>query len=165
MLPFAPTFVYHAAPTGSRTTGEVHPSSSTLQDEGPRRRRPVPRPHSTWRPIWDSAHCNRPRTEKCVTSPICNSFSVMTVCNPPLWEYSGDRLSAWGYMRPYIGTLGTQAPINTPVQCPWEARLIELLPSRVKTLFTLLSLPRWINLSRRASSNNTAHKAHPDVIF
>jgi hypothetical protein len=73
-LPFAPAFIYLAAPIGSRTTGEVHPSSSTLQDEGLRRRRPVPRPHSTWRPTWDSAHCNGPRTEKCVTGPICNSF-------------------------------------------------------------------------------------------
>jgi hypothetical protein len=33
-LPFAPAFVYLAAPIGSRTTSEVHPSSSTLQDEG-----------------------------------------------------------------------------------------------------------------------------------
>jgi hypothetical protein len=86
---------------GSKTTGEarlvypsLHPSSSTLQDEGLRRRRPVPRPHPTWRSTWDSAHCNRPRTEKCVTGPICNGFSVMTVCNPPLWEYSGDSLGA-----------------------------------------------------------------------
>jgi hypothetical protein len=39
-LPFAPAFVYLAAPTGSRTTGEVHPSSSTLQDEDLRRRPP-----------------------------------------------------------------------------------------------------------------------------
>jgi hypothetical protein len=69
---------------GSRTTGEVHPSSSTLQDEGLRRRRLVPHPHPTWRPTWDSAYCNRPRTKKCVTGPICNVFSVMTVCNPPL---------------------------------------------------------------------------------
>jgi hypothetical protein len=28
------------------------------------------------------------------------------------------------------------------------------LPSRIETLFTLLLLPRWINLPRRASSNN-----------
>jgi hypothetical protein len=83
-LPFALAFVYLAAPTGSRMTGEVHPSSSTLQDEGLRRRRPVPRPHSTWRPTWDSAHCNRPRMEKCVTGLICNSFSIMIACNPPL---------------------------------------------------------------------------------
>jgi hypothetical protein len=69
---------------GSKTTGEVHPSSSTLQDEGLRRRCPIPHPHPTWRPTWDSVHCNRPRTEKCVTGPICNGFSVMTICNPPL---------------------------------------------------------------------------------
>jgi hypothetical protein len=75
---------------GGKTTGGVHPSSSTLQDEGLRRRRPVPRPHPTWRPTWDSAHCNRPHTEKCVRGPICNGFSIMTVYNPSLWEYSGD---------------------------------------------------------------------------
>jgi hypothetical protein len=56
-------------------------------------------------------------------------------------------------MRPYIETLGTQTPINTPVQCPSEAGLTEQSPSRVKTLFTLLSLPRWINLPRRERSN------------
>jgi hypothetical protein len=42
----------------------------------------------------------------------------MTVCNPPLWEYSRDSPGARGHMRPYIETLGTQAPINTLVQCP-----------------------------------------------
>jgi hypothetical protein len=41
-----------------------------------------------------SAHCNRPRTEKRVTGPICITFSIMTVCNPPLWEYSGDNPGA-----------------------------------------------------------------------
>jgi hypothetical protein len=75
---------------GGKTTGGVHPSSSTLRDEGLRRRRPVPHSHPTMRPTWDSAHCNRPRTEKCVTGLICNGFSVMIVCNPPLWEYSED---------------------------------------------------------------------------
>jgi hypothetical protein len=75
-------------------TSEVHPSSSTLQDEGLRRCRPVPRPHSAWRPTWDSAHCNGPRSDKCVTGLICNSFSVMIVYNPPLQEYSGYRPGA-----------------------------------------------------------------------
>jgi hypothetical protein len=103
---------------GSRRTSKVHPSPSALQDKGLQRHRPVPHPHSASRPTWDSDHCNRPRTEKRVTGPICNSFSVMTVCNPPLWEYSGDSPGAWGHMRPYTETLGTQAPINTPVQCP-----------------------------------------------
>jgi hypothetical protein len=32
--------------------------------------------------------------EKRVTGPICNGFSVMTVCNPPLWEYSRDNPGA-----------------------------------------------------------------------
>jgi hypothetical protein len=69
---------------GGRMTGVAHPSSSSLQDEGLRRSLSIPRPHPTWRPTWDSAHCNRPRMEKRVTSPICNNFSVMIVCNPPL---------------------------------------------------------------------------------
>jgi hypothetical protein len=47
-------------------------------------------PHLARRPTWNLAHCNRPRVDRQVTGLICNSFSVMTVCNPPLWEYSGD---------------------------------------------------------------------------
>jgi hypothetical protein len=89
-LPFAPGPSQSRCTNGGETTGGFHPSSSTLQDEGLRQGRPVPRPHPTWRPTWDSAHCNRPRTEKCITGLICNGFSVMTVCNPTLWEYSGD---------------------------------------------------------------------------
>jgi hypothetical protein len=54
----------------------------------------VPRPRRTRRLTWNSAHCNRPRMAKCIMGPICNSFSVMTVCNPTLWEYSGDSLGA-----------------------------------------------------------------------
>jgi hypothetical protein len=88
--PSLQAFVNLRCTNGGKPTGANHPSSSTLQDEGLRRGRPDPRPHPTWRPTWDSARCNRPRTEKCVTGPICNGFSVMTVCNPPLWEYSGD---------------------------------------------------------------------------
>jgi hypothetical protein len=79
-----PPYAYPAATTGSRKTGEVDPSSSMIQVEGLRRCRPVPRPHSAWRPTWGSTHCNGPRSDKCVTGLICNSFSVMTVCNPPL---------------------------------------------------------------------------------
>jgi hypothetical protein len=78
----------------------------------------------------------------------------MTVCNPPLWEYSGDSPGARGHKRPYIGTLDTRAPINTPVQCPWEAGLAEQLPSQVKPCLHSYHSPCWINLPRRASSNN-----------
>jgi hypothetical protein len=45
--------------------------------------------HLVRRLTWNSAHCNGPRVDRQVTGLICNSFSVMTVCNPPLWEYSG----------------------------------------------------------------------------
>jgi hypothetical protein len=85
------------------TNGSMMTAWSTLRpphrkakayDEGLRRSLPTPRPHQTWRPSWVSAHRNRPRIEKCVTGPICNSFSLMTVCNPPLWEYSGDNPGA-----------------------------------------------------------------------
>jgi hypothetical protein len=85
-LPFAPAFVYLAAPTEAEelarsTLRLVHYETKAYDSVPPSH---VPRPHSTWRPTWDSAHCNRPRAEKCVTGPICNSFFVMTVYNPPL---------------------------------------------------------------------------------
>jgi hypothetical protein len=34
----------------------------------------VSRPRGTRRPMWNSAHCNRPRMAKCITGPICNGF-------------------------------------------------------------------------------------------
>jgi hypothetical protein len=74
--------------------GMSHPLSSSPQDEGLQRSLLIPCPHPTWRPTWDSAHCNRPRTEKRFMGPICNSFFVMAVCNPLLWEYSGDNPGA-----------------------------------------------------------------------
>jgi hypothetical protein len=86
-----------------RTNGSMMTAWSTLRppdrkakayDEGLQRSLPTPRPHQTWRPSWDSAHRNRPRIEKRVMGPICNSFSVMTVYNPPLWEYSRDNPGA-----------------------------------------------------------------------
>jgi hypothetical protein len=79
---------------GGKTIGSSHPSSNTLQDEGPRRGRPAPRPRRTRRPTWNSAHCNRPRAAGCVMGPICKCFYVMTICNPALWEYSGSDLGA-----------------------------------------------------------------------
>jgi hypothetical protein len=44
----------------------------------------VPRPHLARRPTRNSVHCNGPRVDKHVMGLICNSFSVMTVCNLPL---------------------------------------------------------------------------------
>ena len=46
------------------------------------------------------------------------AFSVMTVCNLPMWEYSGDSPGTRGHKRPYRRTVDTRIPINTPVQCP-----------------------------------------------
>jgi hypothetical protein len=139
--PSLEAFANLAAPTeAKRSTG---PTLRPLhcKKKGLRQGRPVPRPHPTRRPTWDSAHCNMPRTEKCVTGPTCNGFSIKTVCNPPLWEYSGDSPGARGHMRPYIKTLGVQAPINSPVQCPWEAELTEQSPSRVKPRLHSLHSP------------------------
>jgi hypothetical protein len=96
---------------------EVAPSHVLTQPGGPHGIRPI---------------VIGPAPNECVTGPICSGFSVMTVCNPPLWENSGDSPSVRGHKRPYIETLGNQAPINTLVQCPWEARLREQSPSRVK---------------------------------
>jgi hypothetical protein len=50
----------------------------------------IPHVHLAQRPMWNSAHCNGPRVDERVTGLICNSFSIMTVCNLPLWEYSRD---------------------------------------------------------------------------
>jgi hypothetical protein len=35
-----------------------------------------------------------------ITGLFCKGLPVITVCNPALWEYSGDNLGAWGHMRP-----------------------------------------------------------------
>jgi hypothetical protein len=42
------------------------------------------------------------------------AFSVMTVCNLPLGEYSEDTLGSRGHKRPCLRAVGTRAPINTP---------------------------------------------------
>jgi hypothetical protein len=78
----------------------------------------VPRPHLVHRPTWKSAHCNGPRMDKHVMGLICNSFSVMTVCNLHLWEYSGYSPGTQGHKHPCLRTLGARVPINTPVLCP-----------------------------------------------
>jgi hypothetical protein len=93
-LPFARCLRQSRCTNGGEATDSFHPSSNMLQDEGLRRGRPVPRPRPTRRPTWNLAHCKRPRAAACITGPICKGFSVMTVCNPALWEYSGDNLGA-----------------------------------------------------------------------
>jgi hypothetical protein len=46
------------------------------------------------------------------------AFSIMTIYNLPMWEYSGDSPGIRGHKRPYQRTMDTRVPINTPVQCP-----------------------------------------------
>jgi hypothetical protein len=58
---------------------EVSPSHVPTRLGGPRGIRPI---------VTGPARLRR------VTGLICNSFSVMTVCNPPLWEYSRDNQGA-----------------------------------------------------------------------
>jgi hypothetical protein len=58
---------------------EVAPSRGLVQREGPRRIQPI-----VTGPTWPLR----------ITGPVCEGFSVMTVCNPALWEYSGNNLGA-----------------------------------------------------------------------
>jgi hypothetical protein len=58
---------------------EVAPSRGLVQHEGPR-------------PIWPIV--TGPAWPLRITGLICKGFSVITVCNPPLWEYSGGNLGA-----------------------------------------------------------------------
>jgi hypothetical protein len=58
---------------------EVAPSRGLVQREGPRR-------------IWPIV--TGPTQLLRITGPVYEGFSVMTVCNPTLWEYSGDDLGA-----------------------------------------------------------------------
>jgi uncharacterized protein YdcH (DUF465 family) len=60
-LPFARCLRQSRGTDGGETTGSLHPSSNTPQDEGLRRGRPIPQPRPTRRPTGNSAHCNRPR--------------------------------------------------------------------------------------------------------
>jgi hypothetical protein len=58
---------------------EVAPSRGLVQHRGPRVIRPI-----VTGPAWPLR----------ITGLICKGFHVITVCNPALWEYSGDNLGA-----------------------------------------------------------------------
>jgi hypothetical protein len=61
----------------TKTCDEVVPPCGLIQHGGPRVSRPI-----VTGPAWP------PR----VTGLICKGIPVITVCNPALWEYSGDNL-------------------------------------------------------------------------
>jgi hypothetical protein len=60
-----------------KTCDEVIPPCGLVQHGGPRVIRPI-----VTGPAWPLR----------VTGLICKGASVITVCNPALWEYSGDNL-------------------------------------------------------------------------
>jgi hypothetical protein len=63
----------------TKTGDEVIPQCGLVQLRGPRAFRPI-----VTGPAWP------PR----VTGLICKGIPVITVCNPTLWEYSGDNLGS-----------------------------------------------------------------------
>jgi hypothetical protein len=82
----------------------------------------------------DSAHRDGPRVDVIrVVSVI--KFTVMTVCNLPSWEYSGDKPGTRGSKCLCQGAAPPpppRVPINTPVLCLGTGRLTKLLAFRVK---------------------------------
>jgi hypothetical protein len=78
-----PPFVQHA--DGRRPMARSPHPAALVQPEGPRAIRPI-----VTGPAWPLR----------ITGLICKGFSVITVCNPALREYSGDNLGARGHMRP-----------------------------------------------------------------
>lgn len=58
-------------------------------------------------------------------------YTVMTGCNLPSWEYSGDKPGTRGSKCLWQGQATPQVPINTPVLCRSTGRLTWLLISRV----------------------------------
>jgi hypothetical protein len=63
----------------TKTRGEVVLSCGLVQHGGPRVIRPI-----VTGPAWPLR----------ITGLICKGLPVITVCNPALWEYSGDNLGA-----------------------------------------------------------------------
>jgi hypothetical protein len=63
----------------TKTYDKVIPSRDLVLHGGPRAIRPI-----VTGPAWPLR----------VTGLLCKSLPVITVCNPALWEYSGDNLGA-----------------------------------------------------------------------
>jgi hypothetical protein len=59
-------------------------------------------------------------------------FTLMTICNLPSWEYSGDKPDTRGSKRLWQGQAVPRVPMNTSVQCPYTGRLMKLLSFHAK---------------------------------
>jgi hypothetical protein len=75
-------------------------------------------------------------------------FTVMTVCNLPSWEYSGDKPGTRGHKRLLQGTGGHSSAYKYPRTVPSQGRLTKLLPSLDKLLQILFPLSRSGCLTR-----------------
>jgi hypothetical protein len=80
-LPFTLRPIRHQ----TKTCDEVVLSCDLVQHGGPRVIRPI-----VTGPAWPLR----------ITGLICKGIPVIMVCNPALWEYSGDNLGVRGHMRP-----------------------------------------------------------------
>jgi hypothetical protein len=93
-LPIARCLRQSRCTNGDKTTGRLHPSSNAPRNEGFWRGRPSrgvvqhEGPRAIWPIVTGLAWPLR------ITGLICKGFSVITVCNPALWEYFGDNLGA-----------------------------------------------------------------------
>ena len=69
----------------------------------------------------------------CMIRAVCViKFTVMTVCNLPLWEYSRDKPSTQGSKCLWQGQTAPRVPINTLILYPGTERPTRLLTSRIK---------------------------------
>jgi hypothetical protein len=108
--PFAPT-------RQDEGPAEVHRTShSLITERGPCTVRPI-----KLGPTWACVNW--------VMSVI--KYIVMTVCNLPLWKYSGDKPGTRGSKCLWQGLATPRVPINTLVLCPGTDRLTWLLTSGV----------------------------------
>jgi hypothetical protein len=80
-------------------------------------------------PCWIRPTITGPARIGVLRAAFVIALTIMTVCNLPSWEYSGDKLGTRGYNRLWQGTGGTSSAYKYPVQCPLRGRLTKLLPS------------------------------------
>jgi hypothetical protein len=56
----------------------------------------LPRPHLRGRPMCDSAQSDGPARSGLVRAMSVIGFTLITVCNLPLWDYYGDKSGTRG---------------------------------------------------------------------
>jgi hypothetical protein len=79
------------AENANRTKARSTPFPLVRQVKGPAQVYGPPAPSPLGRPMCDSAHRYGPHADSCNKGRVCNKVCLMTVCNLPSWEYSGDK--------------------------------------------------------------------------